>query len=363
MGEAQQGRMAPEQHADTVEWRMEEAIRATAPGTAVRRALDMIIAGHLGALICVGDSEHVLAAGNDGFPLNISFTANRLFELSKMDGAVVLDRDLTQILRANFHLNPDPSMPTSETGMRHRTAARMSLITKALVISVSERRQVVNLYVGGRSHQLRTVPEVMTLTSQLLATLQTTRQSLDRGLLRLTSLELDNYVTLGDVTKLYNQFELLLVADKDLRRSVCELGTEGRVVEMQRAQLAGDMDDEYTLMVRDYAADSSPAAAARIREQFGALAADRALTCKNVARILGREGLKEDSVITPLGLRTLSRVSVVREGMADKIVDEYGSLRELLDDIEENPSRLDGIGVQNPTILADSLSRMHGAQP
>ena len=141
----------PERREPTTAERIEQAILTTAPGTAVRRALDMIIAGHLGALICVGDTDAVLAAGNDGFPLNISFTANRLFELSKMDGAIVVDRDLTQILRANFHLNPDPSLPTSETGMRHRTAARMSLLTNALVISVSERRQVVNLYINGKS--------------------------------------------------------------------------------------------------------------------------------------------------------------------------------------------------------------------
>ena len=135
--------------------RMEQAIRLTAPGQPIRTALDMIIAGHLGALICVGDTENVLAAGNDGFPLNISFTSNRLFELSKMDGAIVIDGDLTQILRANFHLNPDPSLATSETGMRHRTAARMSVLTDAIVISVSARRAVVNVYVHGKSYEIR----------------------------------------------------------------------------------------------------------------------------------------------------------------------------------------------------------------
>ena len=137
---------------------LKDAIRLTAPGQPLRTALDMIIAGHLGALICVGDSEHVLNAGNDGFPLNISFTSNRLFELSKMDGAIVIDGDLTQILRANFHLNPDPSLATSETGMRHRTAARMSILTDAIVISVSERRAVVNVYVHGKSYQIEPIP-------------------------------------------------------------------------------------------------------------------------------------------------------------------------------------------------------------
>ena len=132
------------------EQRFEAAIRNTAPGTPMRLALDMILAGHLGALICVGDTENVLAAGDDGFRLDVSFTANRLFELCKMDGAVVVDRDLTKILRANYHLNPDPSLPTSETGTRHRTAARMSLLTKATVIAVSSRRSVVQVYVDGK---------------------------------------------------------------------------------------------------------------------------------------------------------------------------------------------------------------------
>ncbi|MBE6480545.1 MAG: DNA integrity scanning protein DisA [Olsenella sp.] len=338
----------------------DEAVSLTSPGTALRHALDMIIAGRLGALICVGDSEAVLAAGNDGFPLNISFTANRLFELSKMDGAIVIDRDFTQILRANFHLNPDPSLPTSETGMRHRTAARVSLLTHAMVISVSERRQVVTVYVDGKAFQLRPVSELMTSANQLLVTLQNTRATLERGLLRLTSLEMDNFVTLADVTQMLLQFELLVKTDASLRGIIAQLGKEGTTVEMQRAEFSRDLDDEYTLLVRDYAQDSSPEAAKAIRTRLSELASRRALTPSAVGEALGLEQRREDSVVAPLGLRTLSRVSVVREGMADKIVDEYGSLQELLDDMEQNPERLDDIGVNNPSILADSLYRMWG---
>ena len=342
--------------------RLANAVRKTAPGTSLRLALDMIIAGHMGALICIGDTEAVLAAGNDGFPLNISFTANRLFELSKMDGAIVVDKDLTQILRANFHLNPDPSLKTSETGMRHRTAARMSLLTKATVISVSERRQVVNVYVDGHSFQLRTVAEIMSSVNQLLTTLQTSRQALDRSLLRLTSLELDNYVTLGDIATILTNFEVLMTANDELKGCIAELGSEGAVIEMQRQQLASGMDDEYTLLVRDYAADSSVEAAVRIRASFKELRGKQAQmpSPAQVGEVLGFQGLQEDSVMKTLGLRTLSRINVVREGMAEKIVDEYGSLRELLDDIEQNPERLDDLGVNNPSVLANSLYRMWG---
>lgn len=344
-----------------IQKRMEKAIRLTAPGQPIRTALDMIIAGHLGALICVGDSENVLAAGNDGFPLNISFTSNRLFELSKMDGAIVIDDDMNQILRANFHLNPDPSLATNETGMRHRTAARMSVLTDAIVISVSARRAVVNVYVKGKSYEIQPVTEVMSSVNQLIATLQTTRSTLDRSLLRLTALELDDYVTLADITDIISSFEIMQQAKAELKSCIVKLGNQGKLVQMQLEQLAGaSMDTEYDLMIRDYASESSQDNARRIRERFSEMTAYELSNPKSVAEVLGFDDLGEDSVMTPLGLRTLSRVSVVRDGVAEKIVDEYGSLQDLMGDLKKDPDRLGSVGVNNPAILADSLARMHG---
>ena len=340
--------------------RIEGAIKMTAPGTALRVALDMIIAGHLGALICVGDTENVLAAGDDGFAMDVSFTANRLFELCKMDGAVIVDKDLTKILRANYHLNPDPSLPTTETGTRHRTAARMSLLTKAMVISVSERRSVVNVYVDGRGFQLRPVAEIMSTVNHLIAAMQNTRSQLDRSLQHLTSLELDNFVTLGDITNIFYLFEVLMTAGDELDRCIVQLGTSGRITEMQREEFLGDMDEAYNLMIRDYAKDSSEEHARAIRKQFHEMANPQLRSPKVVARILGYEDYGEDTIMTPLGLRTLSRVSVVREGMADKIVDEYGSLQEILEAAEDDSSKLGEIGVKNPDALANSLHRMWG---
>ena len=344
----------------TTEQRIDSAIKMTAPGTALRVALDMIIAGHLGALICVGDTQNVLAAGDDGFAMDVSFTANRLFELCKMDGAVIVDKDLTKILRANYHLNPDPSLPTTETGTRHRTAARMSLLTKAMVISVSERRSVVNVYVDGRGFQLRPVAEIMSTVNQLTAAMQNTRSQLDRSLQHLTSLELDNFVTLGDITNIFYLFEVLMSAGDELDRCIVQLGTSGRITEMQREEFLGDMDEAYNLMIRDYAKDSSEEHARAIRKQFHEMANPQLRSPKVVARILGYDDYGEDTIMTPLGLRTLSRVSVVREGMADKIVDEYGSLQEILEAAEDDSSKLGEIGVKNPDALANSLHRMWG---
>ncbi len=348
---------------DEIKKRMDQAIRLTAPGQPIRTALDMIIAGHLGALICVGDTENVLAAGNDGFPLNISFTSNRLFELCKMDGAVVIDGDLSHILRANFHLNPDSSLATSETGMRHRTAARMSVLTDAIMISVSSRRAVVNVYVHGKAYEIQPVTIIMSSVNQLIATLQTTRAALDRSLVRLTALELDDYVTLADITDIFSSFEIMQQAKNELKDCIVKLGNQGKLVQMQMEQLAGQsMDTEYDLMIRDYASDSSEENARRIRQRFNDMTPEELANPQRVAAALGFDNLDEDSVMTPLGLRTLSRVSVVRDGVAEKIVDEYGSLQELMGDIRKDPERLGDFGVNNPAILADSLARMQGKQ-
>ena len=345
----------------TTQQRIDSAIKMTAPGTALRVALDMIIAGHLGALICVGDTQNVLAAGDDGFAMDVSFTANRLFELCKMDGAVIVDKDLTKILRANYHLNPNPSLPTSETGTRHRTAARMSLLTHATVISVSERRAVVNVYVDGKGFELKPVSGIMASVNQIVVAMQNTRQQLDRSLLRLTSLELDNFVTLGDVTSILYLFEVLMTAGEELNDCIIQLGSEGKITLMQREEFLGGMDEAYTLMIRDYAADSSEENALAIRRRLHETDNTKIRSAKSVAKILGfTDERGEDSVMTPLGLRTLSRVPVVREGMADKIVDQYGSLQEILEAVDDDPSRLGEIGVKNPGVLANSLHRMWG---
>lgn len=343
------------------ESRMEEAIRITAPGQPLRTALDMILAANLGALICVGDEDAVLASGGDGFPLDISFTSNRLFELAKMDGAIVVDGGLTKILRANFHLNPDSSLITSETGMRHRTASRISVLTDAIVISVSERRGVVHLYVDGQNHLLQSTAELMGSVNQLVATLQTTRNTLDRSLLRLSTLELDNYVTLGDITRIFYNFQILEQAKHGLELCIVKLGDQGSIVQMQLEQLAGPViENEYTLMIRDYAADSSEENAQVVRERFYKTPAHELLDPKRVAEVLGYDptNLGEDSIMTSQGLRTLSQVSVVRESVAERITDEYGSLQEFMDDVRSDPDLLDSFGVKNPEILMDTLSRM-----
>ena len=239
----------------------------------------------------------------------------------------------------------------------------MSVLTDAIVLSVSARRSVVNVYVHGKSYELQPVTTIMSSVNQLVATLQTTRTSLDRSLLRLTALELDDYVTLADITGIFSNFEIMQQAKSELKDCIVKLGNQGKLVQMQLEQLAGSsMDTEYDLMIRDYASDSSEENAKRLRERFASMTPKDLTDPHRVAEVLGYDDLDVDSVMTPLGLRTLSRVSVVRDGVAEKIADEYGSLQELMDDIRKDPDRLGDFGVNNPAILADALYRMSGGK-
>lgn len=342
------------------EERMRQAVSMTAPGTALRTALDMIIAARLGALICIGDTERVLATGNDGFPLSIAFTSHRLFELSKMDGAIVIDEDLSTIQRANFHLSPDPTLPTSETGMRHRTAARMSMATDAVMISVSERRAVINVYIAGKNLMLRQVTDIMNEANQMLSALQSERNALDNSLVRLTSLEFDDYVTLADITHVLSHFQTVVQTTEFLNELILQLGSKGKVVKLQKEELTAGIFDAYDLTVRDYAKDPSQEEAQRIRTIFSAWTPRELNTPEWVAQGLGYGALDEDAIITPLGIRTLSRVSSISNDTAALIAEAFGSLPALINTIALEPDRLKDFGVSNPSLVVDSLYRMWG---
>ena len=212
----------------------------------------------------------------------------------------------------------------------------------------------------GRSFQLRSAAELTNEVSQLVVALQTSRDSLDALLARLTRLEFDDFVTLADVARVYGGFQLLMESAAQLRSFVPQLGTRDKIVRRQLEQLAGGMDEEFTLAVRDYAANSSEEDARRIRREFDALTPREMASPARVAHILGYDDLNEDSVLTPLGLRTLSRSTAVPTDAVEHIVSEYGSLQALMDDVKEDPEKLGDMGVSNPPILVDSLYRMWG---
>ncbi len=338
---------------------LREELKKVAPGTQLREGLDMILAARTGALVVIGDEAGVKGLCDGGFVIDIPFTPQRLFELAKMDGAVILDQYAARIMRANAHLQPDPSLPTSETGMRHRTAERVSRQTKALVISVSQRRQVVSLYLRGRRMALEDTEVVLAKANQALQTLQNYRTRLGEVMVRLTQLEFDDLVTLGDVAETIGRFEMVRRISHEVARYIGQLGTEGRLVRMQADELTAGIDEQYSLLVRDYADDAGARNAAALRTRLGDLPLDRLLEPDAVAHELGLSaGDRAEQHLRPRGYRVLAQIPALPATVVNRIVERFASLPAIVRATVSELDDVDGVGTRRAKAIANGLGRI-----
>ena len=338
---------------------LREELRKVAPGTALREGLDMILAAHTGALIVIGDESGVKNLCDGGFVIDTPFTPQRVFELAKMDGAIILDQYAARIMRANAHLVPDPSLPTNETGMRHRTAERVSRQTKALVISVSQRRQIVSLYLRGRRMTLEDTEVMLAKAGQALQTLQNYRTRLGEVLDRLTHLEFDDLVTLGDVAETIGRFEMVRRVSHEVARYIGQLGTEGRLVRMQADELTAGIDEQYTLLVRDYADDAAARNASAVRVRLGDLPLERLLEPDAVAHELGlTAGDRAEQHLRPRGYRILAQIPTLPVTVVNRIVERFGSLPAIVRATVAELDDVDGVGTRRAKAIANALARI-----
>lgn len=338
---------------------LREEMKKVAPGTRLREGLDMILAAGTGALIVIGDEDAVTGLCNGGFSIDTPFTPQRLFELAKMDGAIILDHNVERILRANVHLVPDASLPTSETGMRHRTAERVSRQTNALVVSVSQRREVVSLYMRGRRATLENTEVVLTKANQALSTMQNYRGRLDEVLQRLTHLEFDDIVTLGDVAEAIGRFEMLQRVSREVGRYIVQLGTEGRLVQMQADELSASIDDQYQLLVRDYAADASLRFSSAVTMRLRDLPLERLLEADAVAHELGlTTSDRAEHHVRSRGYRVLAQIPALPSTVVGRIIERFGSLPALVRATVADLDEVDGVGTRRARAIVNGLSRI-----
>src|SRR5213083_3725274 len=232
------------------------ALERIAPGTDLRQGIDDIIRSREGALIVIGDPHELSFLFSGGIRLDVPFTPQLIYEVAKMDGAIIVNPTLTKLAYANVQLMPDPTIPSDETGTRHRTAERVAKQTGALVISISQQRSTITVYLGPTRYQLDAVHEVLAKTNQALATLETYRQRLDQVLTRLTALEFQNAVVLDDVLVVLQRAEMTTRMAAEISRDCVELGAEARLIQMQLHELVGDVPAERASVVYDYHVDS-----------------------------------------------------------------------------------------------------------
>src|SRR3989440_6281418 len=289
---------------------MMEALAAVAPGQPLREGLDRILQANMGALIVVGDGPEVLAICSGGFLLDAEFTPQRLSELAKMDGAIILAADASRIARANVHLVPNPRVATSETGTRHRTAERVARSVDVPVISVSEDMSVIAVYRDDEKKPLDLIPALLNRANQALQTLERYKNRLDTVSASLSALEVEDLVTLRDVVTVLQRAEMVRRIAEEIDGYIVELGVDGRLVRLQLEELMGGVEDDRRHVIKDYFQDERTWHLDQAMEKLGALSTEEELLdLKAVASVLHLPGAASelDASRRPRGYRLLSK--------------------------------------------------------
>ena len=350
---------------------LRSTLAAVAPGTALRDGLERILRGRTGALVVLGDDASVEAMCSGGFSLDVEFAATRLRELAKMDGAVVCTSDGTRIVRAAVQLLPDPSITTSESGTRHRTAERVAKQTGLPVVSVSASMNIVALYVGGTRHVLEGSEAILARANQALATLERYRSRLDEVSGTLSALEIEDLVTVRDVAVVVQRQEMVRRIWEEIAGYVVELGTDGRLLSLQLDELVVGLGPDRELVVRDYlperahvTEDRTGTMASLARAQvLAALAALEAPVLVDLGVVAATMGFGGDAdalerPASPRGHRLLSRVPRLPAVLADRLVDQHDGLQKLLAATTEDLAAAAGISEQRARSVREGLSRL-----
>lgn len=335
-----------------------KVLEKIAPGTELREGLDHIIGARTGALIVIGDTKSVMPLCNGGFRLDCEFTSQQLFELAKMDGAIILDKDLEKILRANVHLVPNSSLPTSETGMRHRTAERVSRQTNALVISISQRRDIVSVYFGGRKYALEDLRVLLAKANQALSTLERYKMRLDQVSANLSALEFEDLVTVVDVATVLQRSEMTERVAREIERYISELGVEGRLIELQLEELMAGVEESTLMVVRDYCPNVRRAE--RIKRSLAELSSEQLLDLLEISRLLRFEGDMSvlDQPVHPRGYRLLKKIPRLPTTVVNKIVQKFRDLQTIVGASIEELDEVDGVGEIRARAIQEGLKRL-----
>ncbi|MGE5653877.1 MAG: DNA integrity scanning diadenylate cyclase DisA [Bacillota bacterium] len=336
-----------------------KTLRLLAPGMPLREGLDNILRARTGALIVIGDTPQVLSLTEGGFPLTCEMQPATLYELAKMDGAIILSHDTTRILYANTQLVPDSSIPSSETGIRHRTAERVAKQTNELVISISQRRNMITLYWGSCKYVLRDINAILTKANQALQTLEKYRSVLDQALTNLTAAECEDAVTLFDVATVFQRVEMVRRISSELERYVVELGTEGRLVSMQKRELTAQVDSEAILLTKDYHQAVDGKSPENVLDQIAALSAEDVVDPAPLVRLLGfGSGASMELSVAPRGYRIVSKIPRLPPQVIDNLVQAFTKLPEIMQANTEQLDDVEGIGEVRARAIRDGLRRL-----
>ncbi len=349
----------PTQHDPRLDSKILSAVSRIAPGTELRSAIDDIIRSSEGALIVIGEPSELAFLFSGGIKLDVPFTHQLLYELTKMDGAIIVNSPVTKLSHANVQLMPDPTIPSAETGTRHRTAERVAKQTDALVISISQQRETVTVFVGHSRYQLEPIADVLAKTNQALGTLETYRSRLEQVVTRLTALEFQNAVMLDDVLVTLQRAELTTRMAEEIERACVELGEEGRLIRMQLEELVADVPHEKAALVYDYHAEGGPERTGEGLDALAALPYNQLLEFELLA-VLGFPASTNplDYSVAPRGYRVLSHIPRLPDGVVKRVVASLEGLEGVVSASQRELEAVEGVGTVRAREIREGLRRL-----
>ncbi|MGB9791347.1 MAG: DNA integrity scanning diadenylate cyclase DisA [Thermacetogeniaceae bacterium] len=335
------------------------ALKMVAPGTPLREGLESIMRAKMGALIVIGDTPEIMSISDGGFYIDAEFTPAALYELAKMDGAIILSQDAKRILYANTQLIPDPAIPSVETGIRHRTAERVARQTGALVIAISQRRGVITLYKGSIRYILQDINGLVAKANQAIQTLEKYKGVLDKALVNLTALEFEDLVTVYDVAKVIQRGEMVLRVVRELQTYISELGVEGRLVTMQAEELVANVEEELLSVIQDYYAggDKTPQ---EIEQSLRQWPSEDLLDLTNISRAIGYGSAAGvlDLNVYPRGYRILKKIPRLPAQVIENLISTFKNLKNILNASIEELDDVEGIGEVRARAIRNGLRRL-----
>ncbi|MBO5479269.1 MAG: DNA integrity scanning diadenylate cyclase DisA [Clostridia bacterium] len=337
-----------------------DILKLIAPGTPIREGLENILKAKTGALIVIGDSKEVLDIVDGGFSINEDYTSSRLYELAKMDGAIVLSKDLKRILFANAQLIPNANISTRETGTRHRTAERTAKQTKELVISISQRRNIITVFKGDFRYVIEDTARILAKANQALQTVEKYKKVFDGKLNILNEYEFNDIVTLDNVITAIQRAEMVMRMVGEVQRNIVELGEEGRLVQMQLDELVGDLEKEELLIIKDYMVQAKKRNPEKLLNQIIDLPYEDLTNSQIIAKILGYElfdNYDEVGVYTK-GYRILNKIPRMPSNIVENLIKKFKSLQHIISADIPELDEVDGIGEVRARTIKQSIKRM-----
>ena len=295
-----------------------------------------------------------------GFAINQDYTAARLYELAKMDGAIILSEDLKKILYANTQLIPQSTIPTNETGTRHRTAERTAKQTGKLVISISQRRNIITIFKGNFRYVIEDTSKVITKANQALQTLEKYKKVFDNKLSILNEYEFNDIVTLDNVITCIQRAERVQTITEEVKRSIYELGEDGRLIKMQLDELTSGFEEEELFIIKDYLVNPKKHNEIDILSQIRAMSTSELIEANKIANVLGYENFEtyEEVAVYTRGYRILSKIPRVPSNIVNNMVHDFKSFQHILAASINQLDEVEGIGEVRARTIKQALKRM-----